>query len=82
MLDLTCLLGSLALEVRGGCKSRVRLKLVQLGSKEGLLLIYIALQRRNVDELIAEVLRGGCIVNEGVGDRLGVGSWCIEGYSS
>lgn len=56
MLDLTRLLGGLALEVRGGCKSRVCLKLVQLGSKEGLLLAHIALQRRNVGELVGEVL--------------------------
>ena len=81
MLDLTRLLSGLALKVRGSCEGRIRLQLVQLSSKEGLLLIHVALQRRNVGELVREVLRGGCIVNNSMGDRLGVGSGCIEGYS-
>ena len=77
---MTGLLSSLALEVRGSCESGIGLKFVQLDSKEGLLLVYIALQRCDVGELIGEVLRGGRMTNESVSDGLGVSSGCIEGY--
>lgn len=72
------LLGGLALQGRGRGEGGIRLDVVQLRAEEGLLLIDVALQRRNVCKLVGEVLRRGRVVDERMRDRLGVGRGRVE----
>lgn len=73
MLNLTRLLRRLALEVGRRCEGGICLELVELGSKEGLLFVQIALQRVDVLQLVREVLRGDRVLYESMRDALGVG---------